>query len=206
MEKVGWIRWIKRRHWDTLNYRVGDFMKRFLIALACLILATSAGSAVATAQAADEPASRDDILLLLRTMRSHDMVHRTMEVQAASIQKLFHDQILKDTGKLPPDFDARFRKAMKDMIDGMPTDEIVQAMIPAYQKHFTHGDIAAMNTFYSSPVGQKVLEELPAVMQDGMQAALPIMAKYLGTAEDKMKRDLEGPPAKTGDGASTQQN
>ncbi len=37
-----------------------------------------------------------------------------------------------------------------------------------------------MNAFYSSPVGQKVLHELPAVMQEGNQAAMPIMSKYLG--------------------------
>jgi uncharacterized protein len=184
----------------------GDLMKRFLVVLACLILAAFAGSTVATAQTADEPASRDDIILLLRTMHSHDMLRKTMEVQISSMQKLFHDQLLKEDGKLPPDFDARFKKAMTDLMDGMPMDEIVQAMIPAYQKHFTHGDIEAMNTFYSSPVGQKAVEELPEVMQDGMQAAMPILVKYMGTAQEKLKRDLEGTPAKTGSGASTSQN
>ena len=157
------------------------------------------------AQNADDPASRDDILLLLRTMHAHDMVRRTMEVQASSMQKLFHDTIQRETGKVPPDFDARFKKAMTEMLDGMPVDDMMQAMIPAYQKHFTHGDIAAMNTFYTSPVGQKVLQELPDVMRDGMTAVLPILSKYLSESQDKMKRDLEGPPAKTGD-ASTQQN
>jgi len=198
--------WLKPCAWDTLDYRIGGFMKRFLITLACLVYSAFAISPLALAQDADEPASRDDVILLLRTMHSHDMVRRTMEVQASSMQKLFHDAILKDTGKVPPDFDARFKKAMTDMLNGMPTDEIVQAMIPAYQKHFTHGDIAAMNTFYASPVGQKVLQELPDVMRDGMEAALPLVAKYLGEAQDKMKRDLEGPPPKTGDGAASQQN
>jgi len=180
-------------------------MKRFLIMLACLAINGFAVATLANAQAADEPASRDDVILLLRTMHSHDMVRRTMQVQASSMQKLFHDTMLRETGKVPPDFDARFKKAMADMINGMPTDEIVQAMIPAYQKHFSHGDIEAMNTFYSSPVGQKVLQELPDVMRDGMDAALPLLSKYLSGAQDKMKRDLEGPPAKSTDDASTPQ-
>lgn len=179
-------------------------MKRFLVMLACFALNCLAFSTLAFAQNADNPASRDDIILLLRTMHSHDMMRRTMEVQVSSMQKLLHDSILKDTGRVPSDFDARFKKAMADMLNGMPMDEIVQAMIPAYQKHFTHGDITAMNSFYASPVGQKVLQELPDVMRDGMEAALPILSKYLGEAQDKMKRDLEGPPAKPSDGSSPQ--
>src|SRR6266571_137035 len=124
-------------------------MKRLLIALIGLFLAVPA-----LAQNADEPASSDDVILYLRTMRSHDMLRRTMEIQASSMQQLFREMLLKDTGKLPDDFDTKFKKAMDDLIKGMPGDEIVQAMIPAYQAHFTKGDIEAMSAFYSSPVGQ----------------------------------------------------
>lgn len=162
-------------------------MKRLLIAFACL--AFCAASAVA--QSADEPASRDDIILYLRTMHSHDMLQRTMAVQTQSMQQLFHDQLIKDKGTLPADFDVRMKKAMDDLVKNMPIDDITQAMIPAYQNHFTKGDIAAMNAFYSSPVGQKVLEQLPAVMQEGMQAAMPIMSKYLGEWTERMKSELE---------------
>jgi len=91
----------------------------------------------------------------------------------------------------------------------MPIDEIMQAMIPAYQKHFTHGDIEAMSAFYSSPVGQKVLEELPAVTQEGMSAAVPILSQYLSQWQERMKRELEpaqkSSPAKPG-GAPSSQN
>ncbi|MGO9086491.1 MAG: DUF2059 domain-containing protein [Candidatus Sulfotelmatobacter sp.] len=172
-------------------------MKRVLIALACLAFIVPA-----FAQTAEEPASRDDVILYLRTMRSHDLMQRTMQVQLQSMQQLMHDQILKEKGKVPANFDAQFKKGMDDLLKNMPMDEVVQAMIPAYQKHFTHGDIEAMNAFYSSPVGQKVLEELPAVMQEGMQAAMPILSKYLSEAHERMKRELE--PAETSTPASTE--
>ena len=179
-------------------------MKRFLIALACLVLA-----APALAQNADEPASRDDVILYLRTMRSHDMLQRTMQVQSQSMQALLHDQFLKDKGKLPPNYDAHMKKAMDDLVKNMPMDDIVQAMIPAYQKHFTKGDIEAMTAFYSSPVGQKVLEELPAVIQEGNQAAMPLVSQYLtewrGRMEKEMK-DLEAQTPKTPAPAPAAQN
>ncbi len=166
-------------------------MKRLLIALACLAFGFS-GSVSVLAQAGDERASKDDIILYMRTMRSHDMFQRIMEVQSRNMQQLFRDQMLKEKGSVPPDFDAHFKKAMDDMIKGMPIDEVTQAMIPAYQKHFTKADIEAMNAFYSSPVGQKVLQELPVVLQEGSQAAMPILSKYLDQWKDRMQQELKG--------------
>ena len=162
-------------------------MRSFLMAILCLAL-----SAPVLAQSSDtDPATRDDIILYLRTMRSHDLVKKMMEVQSESMQKLMHDQILQDKGTLPPDFDKRMKKAMSDLVKNMPVDDIIQAMIPAYQDHFTRGDIQAMNTFYSSPVGQKVLEELPAVNQECMKAAMPILSKYLTDWKDRLQDDME---------------
>jgi hypothetical protein len=165
-------------------------MKRLLIAFACVAFAVS-GSVSSLAQSADEPASKDDVILYLRTMHSHDMFQKIMEVQSQNMQQLFRDQLLKDKGSVPPEFEAHFKTAMDDLIKGMPIDEITQAMIPAYQTHFTKSDIAAMNAFYSSPVGQKVLQELPVVMQEGSQAAMPIISKYLGEWKDRMAQEMK---------------
>lgn len=161
-------------------------MKRLLIALACLALCLPA-----LAQSADEPASRDDVILYLRTMRSHDMLQRTMQVQSQAMQNLMRDQLLKDKGKLPPDYEAHMKKVMDDLVKNLPLDDIVQAMIPAYQKHFTKGDIEAMNAFYSSPVGQKVLEELPAVIQEGNEAAMPLVSNYLTEWKGRMEKEMK---------------
>ncbi|HZQ94462.1 MAG TPA: DUF2059 domain-containing protein [Candidatus Sulfotelmatobacter sp.] len=161
-------------------------MKHLLLGVACLLLA-----APVVAQSGDQTPSRDDIIVYLRTMHSHDMLQKTMQVQAESMRQLYRDMILKDKGKLPDNFDSVFKGAMDDLIKGMPSDEIVQAMIPAYQKHFTKSDIEAMNAFYSSPVGQKVLEQLPSVLQEGNQAAMPILSRYLGEWGERMKHQLD---------------
>lgn len=161
-------------------------MKRLLLVFACIAL-----SLPCIAQNSDEPASKDDIILYLRTMHSHDLMVRTMQVQSKAMQKLFADQITKEKGSLPPDFESRMGKIMDELVKDMPIDQITEAMIPTYQNHFTKGDIDAMNKFYSSPVGQKVLEQLPAVMQEGMQAAMPIMSKYLGDWQERIKKEFE---------------
>jgi hypothetical protein len=162
------------------------YMKRLLITLACFVV-----SLPCMAQNADEPASRDDVILYLRTMHSHDMVQRMMAVQAQTTKSLLHDTLVKDKGTLPPNFEDKFKKAMDDLVKNIPADEIVDAMIPAYQNHFTHGDIQAMTAFYASPVGQRVLQELPEVLQEGNKLAMPIMSKYMNDWMERVKHDFD---------------
>jgi hypothetical protein len=61
------------------------------------------------------------------------------------------------------------------MFQNMPMDEMLQAMIPAYQKHLTEGDINYLIAFYSSPTGAKLVRELPEMMAEGMQEMMPIL-------------------------------
>ena len=42
-------------------------------------------------------------------------------------------------------------------------------MVPVYQKHFTAEDIDGLLKFYRSPLGQKVITQMPATMAEGMQ-------------------------------------
>lgn len=161
-------------------------MKVWLLATLCLAL-----TAPALAQSSDEPASRDDVILYLRTMHSHDMMARLLEVQSRSVHDMLRDQVMKEKGSVPADFDTKMAKGLDALLKGMPMDEIIQAMIPAYQNHFTKGDIEAMTAFYASPVGQKVLQELPAVMQEGMKEAMPIMSKYLSEWKERMDQEVK---------------
>jgi len=167
-------------------------MKHFLLAVICLAIA-----APVLAQTADEPATRDDIILLLRTMHSHDFTQKIIATQSDAMRQLMREQLMKEKGTVPADFDTHFAKEMDALLKGMPMDEMMQAMIPAYQKHFTHGDIEAMNAFYSSPVGQKVLQELPAVMQEGMQEMMPILTKYINNWKDRTQKEMQSSPGKT---------
>ncbi|HTS34736.1 MAG TPA: DUF2059 domain-containing protein [Candidatus Solibacter sp.] len=166
-------------------------MKRLLTITALLIFASFCFVVPCFAQNADEPASKDDVILYLQTMHSHDLMQKTMEVQVSAMEQLFRDQIQKEKGSVPPEFDTFFKKSMNDLIKNMPVDQITEAMIPAYQNHFTKGDIAAMNTFYSSPVGQKVLTVLPEVMREGSQAAMPLLSKYLSDWKDSMQKEMK---------------
>ena len=76
---------------------------------------------------------------------------------------------------------------MDDMVKDMPFDEMIQAMVPTYQKHFTKGDMDSLLAFYTSPTGQKLLRELPAITAESMTAMMPIMRQHM----DAMTRRLQ---------------
>jgi len=72
------------------------------------------------------------------------------------------------------------------LFQGMPIDEMIDAMVPIYQRHLSHEDIEAILAFYSSPVGQKLLREQPAMMQEGMKVGGEIGRRRLETMMQQM--------------------
>lgn len=66
----------------------------------------------------------------------------------------------------------------------------MQAMVPAYQKHFTKGDMDALTAFYSSPAGQKVLREMPGLMADSMEIMMPIISKHVEKVARRMQDEV----------------
>jgi hypothetical protein len=163
-------------------------VKRLLIAATlCLTF-----SLAAFAQENDQtPASRTDVQTYFETVGSHEQLKKTVEAMLQPMHQMFHDQFEKDKDKLPADFEERMTKQMDDMIKNMPMDEMIQAMIPAYQKHFTKGDINAMLAFYSSPTGQKLLREMPAITAESMSAMMPIMNRYMEDVQKKLQQEAD---------------
>lgn len=57
----------------------------------------------------------------------------------------------------------------QDFIDAEGTRQLMDQMVPVYQRHFTAQDIAGLLKFYKSPLGQKVLARMPETMAEGMK-------------------------------------
>ena len=54
-------------------------------------------------------------------------------------------------------------------LDEQGMKDLTEKMIPIYQRHFTAEDIAGLLKFYRSPLGRKVVAEMPSTMAEGMQ-------------------------------------
>jgi hypothetical protein len=168
----------------------------FLLLTAILCLIPPTGSAQQTASdtksqnSADAPATREDVERYLEITHSRDMMKQVMAVTAKQTHEMVRQQLAKDKDKLPADFEARVEKFTDDMLRNFPVDDMLQAMIPVYQKHWTKGDVDAMVAFYSSPTGQKLLREMPTTMAEAMQALQPIMQKMMTTTMDRVQEEV----------------
>lgn len=54
-------------------------------------------------------------------------------------------------------------------VDGDGADAVAQRMVPVFQRHFSGEEIDGLLKFYRSPLGQKVLSEMPAAMAEATQ-------------------------------------
>jgi uncharacterized protein len=151
-------------------------MKNLLVVI--LLCVGSASVCVAQQSAADQPASKADIDRYYQAMHAREMMINTMDVVSKQMRQMMHDQLHK-VPNLPPDAEEKMNKMYDDMLKNAPLDDMLDAMEPVYEKHFTKGDIDALIAFYSTPVGHKMLVELPAITQEAMQASSGIIRKYM---------------------------
>jgi len=86
------------------------------------------------------------------------------------------------------------------MTKAFPIDELDAAIVPVYQRHYTHSDIQALLDFYKSPLGQRLLKETPLILADSMQALRPLMEKYVSQLEGQAEAAAQA--AKQADGQS----
>ncbi|HEY6302164.1 MAG TPA: DUF2059 domain-containing protein [Terriglobales bacterium] len=146
---------------------------------------------VAQTSTDDSPATKADVERYFQVVRSHDMMKKLMGSMTQSMHQMVHEQYLKHQDELPADYESKMTAMMDDMFANMPMDEMMQAMVPAYQKHFTKGDMDNLVAFYSTPTGEKVLHELPAIMAESMQDMMPIMTKYMDTVKQTLLKKTE---------------
>lgn len=140
--------------------------------------------------AADAPATKEDVQRYFNAVHSHDMMLKMMEAMSQPMHQATHEQCEKDKDKLPADCEQRINKLLDAMMKELPFDEMMEAMVPAYQKHFTKGDMDSLIAFYSTPTGQKVLRELPAVTAEGMQAMMPIMRESVDKMTERAEKEV----------------
>jgi len=163
-------------------------MKRFFLTTSLFLVFPMVGAAQQSA--ADTPATREDVEKYLEVTHARAMTTQIMDVMAKQVHQMVHQQLAKDLDKLPPDFESRMTKMTDDMLRNFPVNEMIEAMIPVYEKHWTKSDVQVMVAFYSTPTGQKILRELPATMAEAMQAMQPIIQKQMNGMMERVHQEV----------------
>lgn len=98
--------------------------------------------------------------------------------KAAEIRKLLE---LTGTAKIMDQMKAQiitmFKRQRPNVSDevwthldqDMDTNALLEKMLPLYDKYYTLDDLKAVNAFYESPAGQRMVAANPQIMQESMQ-------------------------------------
>jgi hypothetical protein len=140
-------------------------------------------SAAAFAQSASDPASKEDVEGFMKAMRVDEQMRSITTMMRDQTKQMLEVQIRKTKPTLSLDeLDAEVAKGMQPVekvLNSTFLKEIIDDMVPLYQHHFTHDEIVQLTAFYSTPVGQKVLNEMPALMKEYMQTEQPRLEKMM---------------------------
>jgi hypothetical protein len=74
----------------------------------------------------------------------------------------------------------------------MDTHELIEKIIPVYDKYYTLDDLKAVNAFYASPTGQKVLSNLPQIMKESMKIGQEWGQKIGQQAAEEARQEAKG--------------
>ncbi len=118
---------------------------------AALALAICGGQAMASTT----PASEEQVRQLMEVVGVGKMLSQ-MNAQAVSTMQ-------QSMPCVPADF-------WQNYMDANQTQRFIGRLVPVYQHHFTADELDGLLKFYRSPLGQKVINEMPTTMAEANQA------------------------------------
>jgi hypothetical protein len=168
-------------------------MRRFAFVVALLSAVqlssvSAAEPAAAVTQTPDSTAFRADIRKLLKLTGSDKLALQMMDQLMASFRNASPD--------VPPEFWDSFARE----ING---DELIEKIIPVYERNLTHEDVKGLIAFYETPLGAKVISTMPTITQEsmgvGQEWGTELAQKALMKMED-YKATQSAPAGKSGKG------
>jgi hypothetical protein len=121
--------------------------------------APAAGPRAATALAAKHQDTEKLMELVGTRQILRDIFDQDIDAQIAAMRRARPD--------VPEQFWQDFAVEFKRQAS---PDELMKAILPIYDKHFTHQEIRQLIAFYQSPLGRKISITLPEIQRESIEA------------------------------------
>jgi hypothetical protein len=159
-----------------------------LPALAQQSVAEAAAQAKNNGQVSADAPPRDQVLTLLETLQAR----RTMTVMLDNMKQIMKDSAERSFREKVPNPTPKQLAALHGMFDdimnAMSLDDMINAIVPIYQRHLTKTDVEEMLRFYSPPVGQKLLRVQRQIIQESMQAGVEVEQRRMDEIKAKIQQ------------------
>jgi uncharacterized protein len=159
------------------------------VILLCLTSSCMLGQAAAAGS--ETPASADDIRKLFDVMQIRNQMRLVMQQVSQQMRSLERDQVRKQQPNVTDQDFAKFDAISDEVMKNLSVEGLLDDMIPVYQKHLNKSDVNAMVGFYSTPTGQKILREMPAMTTEGMQAMQPHLKQMIEEANAQIEKRVK---------------
>ncbi|HEV3039723.1 MAG TPA: DUF2059 domain-containing protein [Candidatus Angelobacter sp.] len=156
--------------------------KAFVLSIALLLAAlplfaqpTATKNSLGQALPPDAP-SREQLLKLFEMLEIRKQMDSMRDTLTKTLQQQFAQM---SRGQLSPKQQDEFGKLEGELLGKLMSGEVVANMvdelIPIYQRHFNSSDVDALIGFYSTTAGQKFLHEQSTIMAEYMPKAMENM-------------------------------
>ncbi len=163
-------------------------MKPILVLLSVLLLACTA--CLGQQPATDQP-SRDELIKMFDVLRVRQQTENMMETVLAQMKQQLESDIQKRYPNLSPEARAKLEASINDAVKLYPVNEMLDDLIPVYQKHLVKADVDAIIGFYSSSAGQHFLDKMPAMTAEAMQTMMTKLQVRSAEYADKVQKQAD---------------
>jgi len=153
-------------------------MVRILTAFGVVALCVSG----AAAQESLTEAKRADIVQLMQVTGSAQLGLQFGDALVTA----FTDSVKRVRPDIPP----RMVEIIRDEVNKLLQQQVavlIEQVVPIYHQQFTHDEIKGLLQFYGTPLGRKVIQAMPMILQQSM-AVGQVWGKSLApTIEDRLR-------------------
>lgn len=121
-----------------------------------LLLLLCCAPALMAQNNAPAPTKEESIRKLLILTDAKGIFKRSVEMQISAMRTINSSQIPS--------------KFWDEVLKAVDPDKFMNLLVPIYDKHFSNDELSALITFYETPLGKKLLSELPQIITESAAA------------------------------------
>ncbi len=147
-------------------------MKRFLVGVMGIVLLSAGTLQAASQEQKIDPKKEADIRRLFEARGDKKLGLQMGSHMWPQMAKMLRLSIERSMPAEDPRRELlnRFLDKVGEKLQEQFSTDFMEITIPIYDKHLTHGEIRGLLEFYESPLGRKMVEISPKLMEDSMNA------------------------------------
>jgi len=138
----------------------------------------------------DQP-SRDEMMKMFEVLRVRQQTENVMTTVVAQMKQQLEGDIQKRYPNLTPEAQAKLEASISDAVKLYPVSEMLDDLMPVYQKYLTKADVEAIIGFYSSPAGQHFLDKMPTMTQEAMKTMMAKLQVRSAEYSEKIQKQAD---------------